>query len=299
MNKKRMRYQWFQDVPRHVTRREYQQLQFYNFASLGLGALAVSLAVASITGLSLQISRELSGVDRLTIAEAVTYEGDRLDLIKLEGFLIADNPSTMPDDEARQVIRGELTIVAQAETETAEADETSDAQQLAVLYDWAAAAEPVFLSDGDRRLPLAFDLAVLPMESEAGPFDPETMYTDESSRLSRPVAIQYGTETLPLPLEDWGTVDRVSTDVTRQMLPDGQSVVIVAALESSTDGPQLVDPLGDRLQVHWGTEDEILQTGQRLRVMFGILSILLGTACFFVARSARQLRQKFVVRSNQ
>ncbi|NEQ44577.1 MAG: hypothetical protein F6K00_13845 [Leptolyngbya sp. SIOISBB] len=252
MNKKRMRYQWFQDVPRNVTRREYQRLQFYNFASLGLGVLAASLAISSITGLTLQISRELDDIDHLTIAEALTHEGDRLDLIKVEGFLIADNPPTMPDDETRQVIRGELTIVAQAETETEETDENSDVQQLAVLYDWAAVAEPVFLSDSDRHLPLAFDLAVLPMESEEGPFDPETVYTDEPARLSRPVAIQYGTEMLPLPLEDWGPVDRVSTDMTRQVLPYGQSVVIVAALEASTDGPQLVDPLGDRLQVHWG-----------------------------------------------
>ncbi|NEQ44576.1 MAG: hypothetical protein F6K00_13840 [Leptolyngbya sp. SIOISBB] len=48
-----------------------------------------------------------------------------------------------------------------------------------------------------------------------------------------------------------------------------------------------------------GTEDEILQTGQRLRMMFGMLSIPLATASFFIARSARQLRQEFIVRSHQ
>ena len=299
MSNKRMRYQWFQDVPRNVTRREYQQLQFYNFASLGLGVLAASLAISSIMGLTLQTSRELEDLEYVTLVEALTHEGDRLDLIKVEGFLVADNPPTMPDDEARQVIRGELTIVAQAEVETEETDDASDLQQLAVLYDWAATAEPVFLSDGDRRLPLAFNLAVLPMQAEMGPIDPETLYTDESSRLSRPLAIQYGTEVLPLPLEDWGPIDRVSTEVTRQVLPHGQSVVIVAALDVSTDEPQLVDPLGDRLQVHLGTEDEILQDGQRLRVMFGILSIGLAIASFFIARSAHQLRQEFIVRSHQ
>jgi hypothetical protein len=35
----------------------------------------------------------------------------------------------------------------------------------------------------------------------------------------------------------------------------------------------LIDPLGDRLQVNLGTEAEIREQGQRMRVMFFILAI--------------------------
>ena len=296
MAKKRMRYQWFQDVPRNVTHREYQQLQFSTFVAVGLGAVATMLAFASVTGLTLQTSRELADTVSLSLEEALDHEGDRLDLVKVEGFIVADDPPTMPDDENRQVIRGELSITART---TVESEEDNESSQEVVLYDWAAAAEPVFLTEGDRRLPLAFDLSILPMQSEPGPIDVETVQVGDSARFSRPVAIQFGDETLPLPLEDWGEIDSVLTDVSRQVLPYGESVVVVAALEATPNGPELVDPLGNRLQVHIGTEDDIRASGQRLRVVFGLTAIALGVACLFITRSALQLRQEFIHRSNQ
>jgi hypothetical protein len=112
MSKKRMRYQWFQEVPRNVNRREYQRLQFSYFVAVGLGATAAMLAFAVVTGLTLQTSRELENTEQLTLEEALAYEGDRLDLVKIAGFVVADDPPTMPDDETRQIIRGELTITA-------------------------------------------------------------------------------------------------------------------------------------------------------------------------------------------
>ncbi|WP_204140155.1 hypothetical protein [Halomicronema sp. CCY15110] len=297
MSKNRMRYQWFQDVPRNVTRREYQRLQFLSFVAMGLGGVAVMLVFAVVTGLTLNTSRELEDTEQLTLAEALAYEGDRLDLVKIEGFVVADDPPTMPDDETRQIIRGELTITARP---TADAGTEDNPPQDVVLYDWAAAAEPVFLAESDRqRLPLAFDLSVLPMQAESGPIDVETVRVGDSARTSRPVAVQLGDETFPLPLDTWGEIDSVLTDVSRQVLPYGESIVVVAALESTPNGPQLVDPLGDRLQVYIGTEADIRATGQRLRVVFGLLAIALGVASFFVARSALQLRQEFLQRSNQ
>jgi hypothetical protein len=296
MTKKRMRYQWFQDVPRNVTRQEYQRLQFYSFAALGLGGMAVMMAIAAVSGLTLQDARELDAVDHLTIAEAANHTGDRLDLVKLEGFLVTDSPLTMPDDEGREVIRGELTITARAGTDSETEDELP---KEIVLYDWAVAAESVYLTDGDHRLPLAFNLAVLPMQAEPGPIAPETIRTDESPRTSRPLAIQFGEETFPLPLDAWGPVDRVSTDMSRLVLPQGQSAIVVAAVEATPEGAQLTDPLGDRLQVYLGTEDEIVETGQRLRVTYGIGAVILAIVSFFIARSAYQLRQEFLLRSNQ
>ena len=297
MSKKRMRYQWFQEVPRNVTRREYQRLQFSYFVAVGLGATAAMLAFAVVTGLTLQTSRELEDTEQLTLEEALSYEGDRLDLVKVEGFVVADDPPTMPDDETRQIIRGELTITARPPADSGTED---NPPQDVVLYDWAAAAEPVFLAESDRRrLPLAFDLSVLPMQSESGPIEVETVRVGDSARTTRPVAVQFGDETLPLPLETWGEIDTVLTDMSRQVLPYGESVVVIAALEATPNGPQLVDPLGDRLQVHIGTEADIRATGQRLRVVFGLLAIALGVASCWIARSALQVRQEFIHRSHQ
>jgi len=297
MSKQRMRYQWFQDVPRNVTRREYQRLQFSYMAALGFGVAAMMLVVAVVTGMTLQTSRELEDTEELTLEEALAYEGDRLDLVKVEGFVVADDPPTMPDDETRQIIRGELTITARPPSDSGTDD---NPPQEVVLYDWVAAAEPVFLAESEQsRLPLAFDLSVLPMQSEPGPIEAETVQVGQSARTNRPVAVQFGEETFPLPLETWGEIDSVLTDMSRQVLPYGESVVVIAALESTPNGPQLVDPLGDRLQVHIGTEEDIRASGQRLRIVFGLLAIAFGTASFFIARSALQVRQEFIQRSNQ
>ena len=100
MGQKRMRYQWFQDVPRNVTRQEYQRLQFLNFCSICLGVSAAMMAFASVSGLTLQTSRNLAQIDAISIESARSYNGERIDLVKLEGYLVADNPSTMPDDNA-------------------------------------------------------------------------------------------------------------------------------------------------------------------------------------------------------
>jgi len=291
----RMRYQWFQDVPRNVTRREYQRYQFRQFTSLGLGAVAGMMAFLAATGLTLQSSRELAEVPSMSVADAAAHQGDRLDWVKLEGYLVADDALTMPDDPARQVIRGRIVIEARSETDEGE---NGDEALRVVLYDWEAAATTVALSDGDRHLPLAFDLAVLPMQNELGEIYPEIVRAGESARTRRPVAIDYGEQRFPLPLEQWGQIDSVLTDFDRQVLPQGQSVVVVAALEPTAQGNQLVDPLGDRLQVLMGTEKSIREQGQHMRMLFAILCVPIGFASWWVGRSAAQLHREFVERSN-
>ena len=169
---------------------------------------------------------------------------------------------------------------------------------LLTLFEWEDAADPVFLSDGDRRIPLAFDLAVLPMEKDLGDLSPRTIREGESARISRPIAVEYNDQLYPLPLERWGEIDSVYTDFERQVLPHGQSVVVVAGLERTTQGNQLIDPLGNRLKVLIGTEAEIRRQGQQLRSLFLILVIPLGFGSYIVGRSAQRLRQEFIERSN-
>jgi hypothetical protein len=298
MGKQRVRYQWFRDVPRNVTYREFARFQFRVFGALGLGATAGALAIASALGLTLQPAQELAQIDRMTIEAALAASGDRPDLVKLEGYLVADNPPTMPDDAARQVIRGRLSITARGAAGSGDSD--SDEPLREVLFTWEETAELVFLSDGDRRIPLAFDLAVLPMQDEETvDLSPQTLLEGSSARTSRPVAVEYGDQVFPLSPDVWGEVESVFTDLERQVLPHGQTVVVVAGLESTPQGNQLGDPLGDRLQVSLGSEAEIRQQGQRLRRWFGVLAIPLGLASFMVGQSAHRLWQDFVERSNQ
>jgi hypothetical protein len=297
MARKRMRYQWFQDVPRNVTRREYQRLQFLNFCSIGLGVTAAMMAIASLSGLTLQTSRTLDQIDAMTIEAATAYNGDPIDLVQLEGYVVADNPPTMPDNQAQQVIRGKLALSARPEATTGDADQQSP--QSAILFAWETTTEPVSLSDGTHQIPLAFDLAMLPMEDDLGDASPRILYEGESARTSRPVAIEYGDQIYPLPLDSWGEVDSVFTDIERQVLPQGQSVVVVAGLNTTPQGNQLVNPLGNRLQVLIGTEAGIRRQGQQLRVLFLILAFPLGFASFMVGKSAHQLNQAFIERSNE
>ncbi|MEM7795970.1 MAG: hypothetical protein AAF579_16145 [Cyanobacteria bacterium P01_C01_bin.118] len=296
MGQKRIRYQWFRDIPRNVTRREYEQYQLRTFGTVALGGIAALMAIGGLSGLTLQTSRELDEIKSMSVEEAVVYDGrDRIALLQLEGYLVTDTPLIMPDDDAQKMIRGRVKLLARADSDSTDS-ETPVRRE--TLFEWEEAAENVFLSDGEQRIPLAFDLAVLPMEDDSFGFSPKTLREGESSRTSRPVAIEYADEVYPLPLEKWGDVDTVFKDFERETLPYGQSVVVVASLETTTDGNRLVDPLGNRLQVLMGTKEEIRKEGQQARVMFLLLPIPLGFASFMLGKSARQLRQEFVERSN-
>ena len=292
-----MRYQWFQDIPRNVTRREYEAYRLRQFGTIAFGGMAAMMLFASLSGLTLKTSRDLAKIDKMSIEDAIAHQGKRIDAVQLGGFLVADNPPTMPDDPAQKVIRGRVKLVARADTNSGNTDTEQPRRE--TLLDWEETADPVFLSDGERRIPLAFDLAVLPMDDDSWDFSTDTIREGDSARTRRPVAIEYGEQIYNLPLETWGEVDTVFTDLERETLPYGQSVVVVAGLETTSDGNQLIDPLGNRLQVLMGTEEEILQEGQQTRVMFFLLPIPLGVGSFLLGKSAHRLRQEFVERSNQ
>lgn len=301
MKPQRMKYQWFQDVPRNVTKQEYRGYTLRAFGAAMLGMMAALSAITSIFGLTLMVSNDLAEVDALSIADAIAFEGTadtpRLDLVKVEGFLVADNPPVMPDDDTRKVIRGRLKIVARGDSSSGTED--SNGPLTETLLDWEERAEPVFLSDQDRRIPLAFDLGLLPMQDESFGRSPKTVYEGASSRTSRPVAFEYNDQRLPLDPNIWGEEETVFDDVEREVLPYGQTVVVVAGLESTPEGNQLVDPLGDRLQVQIGSEQDIRKQGEQARTMAGFWVIPFGVGSFLLGRSAQRLRQEFVIRSNE
>ncbi|MFH7242416.1 MAG: hypothetical protein ACHWZW_06150 [Spirulina sp.] len=298
MAPKRVRYQWFRDIPRNVSYRDYERFQFRAFGAFSLGVTAAALAIVAMTGQTLRPAEELSQMDSLSIEAAMTVGADHPSPVKLEGYLVTDAPLTMPDDAARRVIRGRLRLMARGPSGS-DADRDPEPQRETLLA-WEETVDSVFLSDGKHRIPLAFDLAGLPMQEEtAGRLSPRIVRAGTSSRTSRPVAVEYGDQVLPLSPDVWGQASSVFVDLERQVLPYGQAVVVVAKVEATPQGNQLVDPLGDRLQVRLGTEDEIRQQGQRTRRWFLFLAIPLGFASFVVGRSAYDLWQEFVERSNQ
>jgi hypothetical protein len=314
----RMRYSWLVDRPRNVPRRDYERYQLMTFGAVGLGFLSIALLVGSISGLTLWTSRELADLDGMTVEEALAYDGDSQDLVKIEGFLLADDPVTMPDGDGQQVVRGQVEVVAKQPGRSEDAaDEDSDAEtadqtaansdtpdsaavpRQVTLLEWEGTAESVFLSDGDRQIPLAFDLATLPLAEDSGDVEPEYVREGDAARTSRPIAVRYGGELLPLPQTYLDRGSTVIVDVERAVLSQGASAVVVAGLEVTPDGNQLIDPLGDRLQVNLGTEADIREQGQRTRVMFFILAIPVGIASFFLGRSALAMRREFVWMSNE
>jgi hypothetical protein len=297
MPKQRIRYQWFRDIPRNVTRREYERFQFRSFCAIGLGCTAAVMAIAALTGLTLKPAQDLAKVNGISVKEATAYQGEGLALIKLEGYLVADDAPAMPDDEARRVIRGALTLSARGDVDSGTTESEEPLRE--TLFEWEGAADAVFLSDGEARIPLAFDLAVLPMMEEAGELSPKVVRQGDSARTSRPVAVEYGEMSFPLLPATWDQADSVFTDLERSVLPHGQTVVVVASLEPTSQGNQLVDPLGDRLQVRLGSEQEIRQQGQQLRGIFLILCVPLGVTSFLLGRSSHRLWQEFIERSNQ
>lgn len=295
MSKQRMRYRWWTDVPRNVSRQEYSRLQLFNMGAILTGFLAVGSALLALTGGSLQESKELAQLEAMSIAEAANYQGDSVELVKLEGFLVSDEVARMPDDESLTVIRGNVELIIQALTD-------SDVRLQDTLFEWTYKAESIFLSDGDAQIPLAFDLAKIPVPAAEVDWDmePEIEKAAGSARNRKPTAVIYGDMTFPLDAETWGSAgDDVRVEMTRTALPHGQSAVVVAGLEATDVGNRLVDPLGDRLTVKLGTEADILADNQQTRRMFAFLWIPFAIACFFLSRSARRYYQELVEISNQ
>lgn len=135
--KRRMRWSWWKDAPRNVSENEYAKFEFLVLGAIASGGLAVISLVMGLTGQALKTSQELAQVESLSVQAASEATTNR-DLIKLEGYLVADNPPTLPDDPALQVIQGKIALTARNGPSAAE-----DTIQK-VLFTWEAAVEQVF-----------------------------------------------------------------------------------------------------------------------------------------------------------
>ena len=283
------RYNFWSEIPRNVTRREYDKYQLIVMGTIATTAFSVITGFIAISGFNNRF-RGTEDIPIMTVAEAVNYQNEqKTDVVKLQGFLVAEDKLTMPDDKDLKIIRGRILLKAEARKGENLVEQN--------LFEWEENATQVFLSDGQQRVPVAFDLAKIPMKTDTMA-RARVRTAGESSRTSKPVAVEYADKIYPL-RDDLKQESYVSSRLTREFFPDGQSVVVFAAVESTSNGTQLVDPLGERLKVISGTETEITQTDGNMRVVNGFLSIALGICAYFLKKRQEVRWQEFVQRSNQ
>ena len=289
----RMKFQWWRDIPRNVSRQEYDRHQLVIFGSVASGFFALGSLMMAVTGVTLKTANELAEIPPMTVAEAATATTD-YELVKISGYLVGaeDNVLTMPDDESQKVLRGSLKLVVQDEVIE------EDVNHSETLWEWSEGVEQIAITDNkDSEVVIDLELEQFPLPEAEPEFSerPRVKKADTEEGDRHPVAVEYGGETFELDPVKWRRADNAYTELERQALPYGQSVVIVAGLQDN----QLIDPLGDRLRIELGTEEEIRRNGQQARWFTSILWLPLGGLSYYLGTIAIAQRKEFVVRSNQ
>lgn len=283
------RYNFWSDRPRNVTRREYDHYQMIVMGIVFTGAISVITAFLAVSGFNERLGGT-ENIPNMSVAEALAYDQQQpTDLVKLQGFLVANEQLTMPDEPNLEIIRGRVVLKAETEQNEELIEE--------ILWEWEQEAKQVFLSDGATQVPLAFDLAKIPLKDDRQA-RAKIKRVGNSARTSKPVALEYAEQIYPLS-DPFKEESSISAEVIRQFIPHGQSVIIFAAVESTPNGGRLIDPLGQRLKVLMGTETEIRQTDSRMRIIYALLTIVSGISAFFLKKRQGEKWQEFVERSHQ
>lgn len=289
----RMQFQWWRHVPRNVSRREYDHFQLVVFGSVISGVFAVGSLWMAIAGVSLKTANELADIPAISVAQAAATQTN-YDLVKISGYLIGvgNEAIAMPDDKSQQVLRGNLKLMVQDNS----IDENVTVAE--TFWEWSDEVEQIAITD-NRESTVVIDLGLdqFPLPTAEPEFSerPHIQKTSIDTGDRHPVAVEYGGQTFELDAVKWRRADSAYAKLERQILPYGQSAVIVAGLKDN----QLVDPLGDRLRIELGTEEEIRRNGQQSRWLMSILWLPLGGLSYFLGKKAIAQRQEFVARSNQ
>lgn len=290
---------WDIERPRNVSRREYQHYQLLIMGTIATTFFSIGGAALAITG----ASNRLQGTENLplmSIAQAAQYGagkpvGTRSDAVKMQGFLQAAQPVRLPDAPDQPMLRGRIVLKAESGVRDELMSET--------LLEWEDAASEVFFTDGTTRLPIGFDIANVPLQADRRA-RPRVRYAGESSRTSKPVAIEYAEQIYPLSdqLKEAAATSsqrQVSAKLNREFATDGMAVLLIAALETTPEGVQIVDPLGDRLKILPGTAQSIAENDVKSRVFMGAFGVVMGVAAYMLKKAQAAKWQEFVIRSNE
>lgn len=287
-----MKFQWWRDLPRNVSRQEYDRFQLVVFGAIASGCFSLGALAMAVTGMTETKTHELATIPKMSVAEAATTTID-YDLVKLSGYLVGDPQEvlTMPDAPSQKVLRGHLNLVVQ--------DGTSDGESnlSETLWDWSDAVERIAITDNQNsEIRVNVALAQFPLLEVEPEFAqrPRVRKTAQHTGDRLPSSVEYGEEIFELDPIKWRRTSYAYVKLERQMLPYGQAVVIVAALKDN----QLVDPSGDRLRIALGTEEDILRQGQQSRWLMSILWLPLGGLSYLLGSKAIAKRQEFIMRSN-
>ncbi|NJN72514.1 MAG: hypothetical protein HC799_06690 [Limnothrix sp. RL_2_0] len=79
----RIKYNW-RDLPRNVSRREYDRFQLICFGAIATGGFSFITLFIAITGQTLKVSNELEKIPSLSVGAAQSSED--VELVKLSGF---------------------------------------------------------------------------------------------------------------------------------------------------------------------------------------------------------------------
>ena len=276
--------------PRNVSRQEYNHYSLLMFGTAATGGIAVICFIASLLGLTTIPSKQLADLPTQSVEEALQHQGDRTSALKFQGQLVAEPPLIMPDDPNLEVVTGQLTIEARSRSQ--------ESVEPAILFDWQKQAPAIYLEQDGQRLPFGLDVTILPLEDDRTPRK-SLVWEGESARISKAIAVEYAGQQYPFPefLRDSSESPRVT--ITRNYFLNGQPVVIVAGLETTEQGPQLVPPLGKQAQVWLGTESDIKSQGEAARPMLFLIGIGSAIACYFLNRQYRQAKDEIIRKSNQ
>ena len=128
----RIKFQWWRDIPRNVSRHEYERHQLIIFGAVASGFFAFGSLAMAVTGVTMKTSEELAELPAMTVAEAANSNAN-YDLVKISGYLVGngDDALTMPDDDTAKVLRGRLQLIVE------DASIAEDVNLSETLWEWS------------------------------------------------------------------------------------------------------------------------------------------------------------------
>lgn len=280
-----IKYRWWVDRPKNVSRREYERYNLVQFGTIALGGLSALCFIAALMNLFTLGSQPWGDAQPISVSDALSSEGDRTPLM-LQGRLITDPPSVMPDDPSLSVVAGDIQLTV-----------SEEGLEPATLWQWRSPSENIFLEQDQKRIPFKLDPTILPMEEDRFT-RPDLIYEGESVRFRKLVAVEYNGDRYPLPEAYLNLNETPTVNLNRQYFINGQNVVLVAGIDKKNGEAALVPPLGQQAQLWVGTPDGVASQKIKTIPMLIIFGAGSAIACYFLSQKYFKLREEIVRKSN-
>ena len=280
-----IKYRWWVDRPRNVSRKEYERYNFVQFGMIATGGLSVLCCMVGFMNLLTLGSKPWGDTPSISVADALSGKGDRKPHL-LQGRLISDPPSVLPDDPNLTVVAGTIQLTV-----------SEDGVEPATLWKWQSDNANLFLEQDQTRIPFKFDPAILQMTEDRFT-RPEYIYDGESIRLRKLIAVEYNGDRYPLPEAYLNLPDRPTVKLNRRYFINGQNVVLVAGIDTENGEPTLVPPFGKQAQLWVGTPDEVAAQKIQAIPMMMVFAGGCAIACYLLSKKYVLMREEIIRKSN-